>query len=103
MANSLKIIYRILKILEKSMEYEEFDFNCISYERLNISQALWTRLMSMLVENGLITGVVVVNDLAGKQVLLNDPEITLKGLEYLGENSAMKKASDLAKGIWKGF
>ena len=27
------------------------------------------------------------------------PRITLKGLEYLSENSMMKKAADIAKGV----
>jgi len=32
-------------------------------------------------------------------VALTRPEITLKGLEYLEENTLMKKAANLAKGI----
>ena len=34
-----------------------------------------------------------------KSVMLSGTELTLKGLEYLEENSLMKKAADLAKGI----
>lgn len=33
------------------------------------------------------------------RVSLTRPEITLKGLEYLEENTLMKKAASLAKGI----
>jgi hypothetical protein len=33
------------------------------------------------------------------RVALSRPELTLKGLEYMEENSLMKKAADLAKGI----
>ena len=32
------------------------------------------------------------------KVALTRPELTLKGLEYLEENSLMRKAADLAKG-----
>ena len=33
------------------------------------------------------------------RVALTRPEITLKGLEYLEENSLMRRAADMAKGI----
>lgn len=33
------------------------------------------------------------------RVVLTRPELTLKGLEYLEENSLMRKAADLAKEI----
>ena len=33
------------------------------------------------------------------RVALTRPELTLKDLEYLEENSLMKKAADIAKGI----
>ena len=33
------------------------------------------------------------------RIVLTRPGITLKGLEYLAENSFMKKAANLAKGI----
>ena len=38
-------------------------------------------------------------DCSYPKVALTRPEITLKGLEYLEENSLMKKAANLAKGI----
>ena len=57
--------------------------------------------MVMLKENGYIKGVVVTETLDSQlpDVELGNVEITLKGLEYLEENSLMQKAKNLAKGV----
>lgn len=101
MANNFKLIYKILSILEKAMEYEEFDASSIQHEALGISYPLWCRLMTMLSEEGYITGISVWQPIetAYQKVALTKPQITLKGLEYLEENSLMQKAKNLAKGV----
>lgn len=101
MANNFKIIYKILKILESAMECEEFENERISHKALGISEALWCNIIKMLVGNGYVEGVHIVSYMGGRLpgVKLINPCITLKGLEYLEENSLMKKASRVAKGI----
>lgn len=96
-----KIIYRILKYLEKAMAVEEPDFLPIMAKGLKIPECQWLRLMKMLLDEGYIKGVLIQRDLSGSWMLSEPftPEITLKGLEHLQENSFMKKAADLAKGI----
>ena len=51
-----RIIYRILKILQQSMDLEEFDCNNLSAERLGLSEPKWSRLMTMLLKAGYISG-----------------------------------------------
>ena len=99
--DNFRIIYKILRILEKSMELEEFDESTISAEQLNISYPFWCRIMKMLVDNGYVTGVSVWNavDCTYPRVKVTRPEITLKGLEYLEENTIMQKIYKTAKGI----
>jgi len=99
MSENFKIIYKILKILEKAMSVEEFDPQIISAKALSIPEPLWKRIMALLVENGYISGVKVVKDFSGCQIVISRPDITLKGLEYLEENSLMRKAADIAKGL----
>ena len=101
MADSFKYIYKILKILEKSMDFEEFDASILSYQKLEISKALWTNLIIILLDAGYVTGVVVESCLDGTlpDIDCTNISITLKGLEYLEENSLMKKAAKIAKGI----
>ena len=98
--DNFKIIYRILKALEIAMDADEFDMDMISAERLKITENRWTALMAQLVENGYVSGISVRQSIDGnKTVSVSNPVITLKGLEYLEENSLMKKAAKVAKGI----
>ena len=99
--DDFRIIYKILRILQNSMDLEEFDRNSISAGALGLSVPKWSRLMAMLLKEGYITGGETCNsmDCGYPRVALSRPELTLKGLEYLEENSLMKKAADLAKGI----
>lgn len=102
MSEEFKIIYRILKSLRDSMDTEEFNPKLISFERLGISEAKWSRLLKMLFDDGYIKGVEI-SQFIGETYPhvdgVENIEITLKGLEYLEENSLMKKASNIAKGI----
>ena len=62
--DNFKIIYKILHILEKAMDLEDFDKSCISKERLELTEARWNRIIAMLVAEGYVTGI---------EVWLNDP------------------------------
>ena len=99
--DNFRIIYRILKTLEKSMELEDFDKALISAEGLEIPFPLWSRIMKMMVDNGYVSGVDVRNtfDCNYPKATLVRPEITLKGLEYLNENAIMKKIANFFKGV----
>ena len=101
MSEDMKIIYKILKTLQRSMDFEEFDSRTISAETLGITKARWNKIMLMLVESGYIKGVDVVeiDNMPMPYITVEYPRITLKGIEYLEENSMMKKASNIAKGI----
>lgn len=96
-----KQIYRILSILHKAMDLEEWDSELLSPESLGISLPMWSRLMAMLLKEGYITGGEAWGsfDVRYPKVKLSRPEITLKGLEYLEENSLMKKAGEMLKDV----
>jgi len=55
--------------------------------------------MAMLQDAGYVEGVHYIKSMGMKGIKLTDVRITLKGLEYLEENSFMKKAANIAKGI----
>lgn len=102
--NNFSIIYKILRILEKAMDYEEFDVNEISAVRLNITQHRLDELLIMMAKEGYVDGIVLTQTMSKdgyKIVYPIHPKITLKGLEYLEENSMMKKAAEIAKGMLK--
>ncbi|MEG1536986.1 MAG: YjcQ family protein [Eubacterium sp.] len=99
--DNFKIIYKILKALEKAMDVDVFDKTLISSETLGISDERWARIMKMMVDEGYVKGIIEVkyNGATTPMIKLFNPSLTLKGLEYLEENSLMKKAADIAKGI----
>lgn len=100
--DNFTVIYKILKTLEKAMDYEEFDTAQISCEQLNISYQRWEKILIMLVKSGYIEGVAYdqcSGDYSPHIVKPIFPVITLKGLEYLNDNSAMKRAANILKGI----
>jgi hypothetical protein len=100
--DNFAIIYKILKALEKAMDYDEFDVDQISHTRLNISYQRWEKIMIMLSRSGYIEGIVYDQNLSDYSPKLEQPVtpvITLKGLEYLEENSLMKRAANIVKGI----
>lgn len=99
--DDFRMIYKILRILQNSMDCEEFDVNILSAEQLGLSLPKWSRIMAMLLKEGYISGGETWNTMncGYPRVALTRPELTLKGLEYLEENSMMKKAANFAKGV----
>ena len=69
------------------MDYEVLDIQRLSADNLDVTEPKRRALLGMLLKNGYVEG------FQGIQY------ITLKGLEYLEENSLMQKAARLAKGI----
>lgn len=97
--DNFSLIYKILSTLEKAMDYPEFDIEQINAKSLKISEERWLRYMEMLSDSGYIKGVEFSTSIAGLQVDFDEIRITLKGLEYLTENSFMKRAYRAVKGI----
>lgn len=94
------VIYKILNILEKSMDCDAVDMEAMDAKRLGVSENRRLALLKMLADNGYIEGVHIRETCDGMLlVAMPHPRITLKGLEYLEENSMMKRAYRLAKGI----
>ena len=98
--NNFDIIYKILHILEKAMDVEDFDVSLISADALKISDKRWCSIMEMLGDNGYVKGASVKYSIDGTPLVnMGNIRITLQGLEYLSELSLMKKAANIAKGI----
>lgn len=100
MNDNFKCIYKILRALENAMDYPDFDVSQISYKRLEISQERWARYIEMMNDVGYIKGARVYENINGETcVEFNNLRITLKGLEYLSENSIMQRIYKTTKGI----
>ncbi len=97
--NTLQIAYKILY----SLEYEnkaDYMGRLISPEKLGVTPDKWFEVLTSLIDEGYITGARVYTDIIGeKHVDIKNIKITLKGAEYLSENSAMKKLARVATDI----
>ena len=99
MDDNFKIIYKILSAFERSLDVEEFELKSISAEKLGITQVRWVKYIEMLVEAEYLDGIEIRDTITGIDVLEENPHITLKGLEYLAENSIMQRMYKTANGI----
>lgn len=96
-----RLVYKILRILERSMDYEEFDSNIISAETLKVSEPRWCFTMEMLIDKGYVTGVKAqrINYPDYPFIQIQRPSITLDGLEYLYNNNYMIKIANTLKEV----
>lgn len=96
-----RIIYRILKFLQQSMDFEEFDREGFNAQRFGTNENRFHALLIQLQNAGYIEGLNIVQYIRQPKHIEPpiEPKITLKGLEYLEENSLMKQCAALAKGI----
>lgn len=98
--DNFQIVYKILSTLEKAMDYPKFDVSQINATSLKISEERWSRYIEMLYDSGYIKGVEITHNICGDtRIDAINMRITLKGLEYLTDNSLMKRAYRLAKGF----
>lgn len=82
------------------MDSDKFDADAISAERLKITENRRDKLLIQLLNAGYIENLHVkkyVDEVFPTVQILPDTTITLKGLEYLEENSLMSKAKDFIK------
>lgn len=95
------VVLAILKYLEDSMDEERIDHTKINEEALGISYPRFCRILSIMLQEGLITGFTPVN-MSGSpytQYKLMDPQITLKGIDYLQQNKLSTRVYGILKEI----
>ena len=88
------------------MDDSEFDLDNFTAERFGISDNKFARILKMLVDDGYIEGIKVIDrgkptpfdgaDYDRFRVSVGDIGITLKGLKYLAENTMMVR-------MWNAF
>lgn len=96
--NNFKIIIRILKLLEESLDDECFDIKKLDPELLDVSRNRRNALLKMLSDEGYINGIMYIDGMPGIKIS-PDICITLKGLEYLENNTLIKQAAQKMRDI----
>lgn len=95
-------IFQILKAIETLDDSVDFNlFKVFDISKINISEKLLIKILKNLIEEGYIKNFQIA--VSGNNIFTsNYPELTLKGMLFLEENSSMKKAYKTLKEI-KGW
>lgn len=97
--NTLQIAYKILYSLEHKKR-ADYMGQIISPAALDIPEEDWIDVLQMLLEEGYISGAKIGKDILGNQYAdIKNVKITLKGAQYLSENSAMKRFAKVATDV----
>lgn len=100
MTDNFKAVYRILSSLEKQMDKPTVDESEFDNEQLGISKERWIKYIEMMQDVGYIKGCHIYRNMYEDiECDISNIQITLKGLEYLQENSIMQRIYKTAKGI----
>lgn len=99
MAN-FKLIYQILSLLDKYLDYDEPDWSKLSAANFRVTEKRFVSIMIMLYQAGYIDGIEPI-PLSGDawDIKLIHPMITLRGMEFLENNDMMHKAYRMLRGI----
>lgn len=92
-------VFQILKAIDVAYENNNFNLEeTLNLEKLKISERRRELLLDELKNNGYITGISVVRAVGGYSAIsINNPRLTLTGMDFLENNSAMKKAYEFLK------
>lgn len=87
-----KSIYQILKAIDLAFEEQNFNYKeTLSIEKLKISSHRLNLLIGNLIEDNFVQGfepVYIMNEIQFKAI---NPSLTTAGMDYLENNSSMKK------------
>lgn len=98
--DNFKAVYKILSSLEAQMDLEKCNMELFSADALGVSKERWNKYIEMMADVGYIKGVRIMRTVTGDTVVKDDGiQITLKGLEYLQENTIMRRIYNAAKGM----
>lgn len=87
------VIYKILSALEANMDTgQPIDSKLWNAQALGISEQRFGAYLEMLSDSGYIKGVELGNYMRTPVIRYTNAKITLKGLEYLAENTLMQRA-----------
>ena len=97
--DTLQIAYKILYSLEHK-EKADYMGQLVSPQKLDVPENKWLEVLQTLQDEGYVTGAKISKDILGNQYIdVRKLRITLKGAEYLSENSTMKRLAKAATDV----
>lgn len=86
---NMKIVYKVLSEVDKQMDDINFDESFI--KDLKVSDNRVNKIIETLLDEGYLTGIKISKSKTGNIVMFMSPRLTIKGMEFLQENSTMQK------------
>ena len=111
MKTSFAVMGRILRYIDKEMDSDSFDYEHFTAERFGISRNRFARLISMMIQEGLVAGLSVTDfgerdreDPFGEEcerfsIKADNPMLTVKGIRFQAENTVLMKVLNAAKTV----
>ena len=97
--DTLEIAYKILYSLE-TRRNADYMGKVIGPDALGVDQYKWLEVLQTLVDEGYVSGVSVRNTVLGETTVdVSRARISLRGAQYLQENSAMRKFAKVATNV----
>ncbi|WP_347152475.1 YjcQ family protein [Peptostreptococcus anaerobius] len=93
----MKVVYKVLAEVDKQMDNIDFDESFI--KNLKVSDNRINKIIESLVEDGYLTGIKISKSKTGNIVMFINPRLTIKGMEFLQENSTMQKIKNGLKDV----
>lgn len=98
------IVYQILSYLYvklKAGENPDPKMLMANSNYLNINERYWVNIMTILLEEGYIKGITLTKPWGNDIIVdnLDGCKITIKGIEYLSDNSFLNKAKEFLKDV----
>ena len=97
-----RTMYLILKTLLKYAGRQDFSNELISAKKLGVPYEEWSYIMILLQKSGYVEGVIYTQNLSQRFpeiVDISHVGITIEGIEYVEENSTMKKIGEILKEV----
>lgn len=97
--DTLQIAYKILYSLEHKKK-ADYMGQIIGPVALDVPEDKWLDVLQTLLDEGYVSGAKVGKDILGNQYAdVKNIRITVKGAEYLSENSTMRKIAKVATDV----
>lgn len=88
--DNFKVIYHILSSLEEQMDNSKVNTSKLDHEQLGVSLEKWANYIEMMQDAEYIKNCVIKRNIYDELIIdVSKIKITLRGLEYLQENSIM--------------
>lgn len=111
MASAFTTVNKILRYIERQLDGTVFDADGFAAERFGITENRFARYLSMLAESGYVTGISVTDNGEPDEfdddirkyrrfgIVLDSPSITIRGMQFLVENTMLARMYRTAKNI----